>query len=196
VTSQAVYPLPTYTDVWRVERELTHWYGYQFPWPIKVRQLLIFGLLFTAWYLLLARVLKVPFEPGLLMILYLLPPVVGAHYANQPFAEGKRPHEYIGSYAAYFAEPRELEQLAGLPPAAEPEQVTVTAVVWRPDQTVQATAQQLRTALELRRPSRAARWQPPAGARRAGAVGMRWLVRTGLLESRRRPPGRHETRGS
>jgi TcpE family len=195
VTNQAVYALPTYTEVWRVERELTHWYEYQFPWPIKVRQLVIFGVLFTAWFLLLDRVLNVPFEPGLLMILYLLPPGVGAHYAIQPFAEGKRPHEFLGSYATYFAEPRELEQLAGLPQAAEPEQVTVTAVVWRPDETVQATAQQLRTSLELRRPSRAARWQPP-GAHRAGALGLRWLLRSGLLEPRRRPAGRHETRRS
>jgi TcpE family len=182
-------PLRTYTDVWRIEREITHWYDIDLPFPLSVQRLVAAGAALVPWAMLL-RLLGVPFQPGLGMIAYLLVPGLAGYYATQPIAEGKRLHEYLLSWARYLLEPRRLHRLAWA--STDPDRVNVAAVVWQPDAAVQAATRQLETALVLRDQAGARRWRARpwrSPLRRLGSRGLRLLYQTGLVEGRhaRRP---------
>lgn len=120
--------LRTHTSLWRVERRLYKVYDFTMPVPVSVRQLGVVVAVGVPWLLLL-RILRVPFTPPFGELAWLAPPVLAAWWANRPVAEGKRLGELLVSQLRYLAQPRTLTGLRPAPPARAQR---VWAAVWAP----------------------------------------------------------------
>ncbi|SEG44020.1 MinD-like ATPase involved in chromosome partitioning or flagellar assembly [Thermomonospora echinospora] len=118
--------LPTYTNIWRIEKRLYKLYDLRLPMPLPLVQIGVFVGVFVPWVLLLMLV-GVPLETPW-HVLYLVPPGVLTWLATRPVIEGKRLTELLLSQTRYLAEPRTWCRLT---PIREPREVVIVARVWR-----------------------------------------------------------------
>ncbi|GIG80234.1 TcpE family conjugal transfer membrane protein [Planotetraspora kaengkrachanensis] len=118
--------LPTYTNIWRIEKRLYKLYDLRLPMPLPIVWIGVFVGVLVPWWLFLLLV-GVPFAAPW-HVVYLVPPGVVTWLSTRPVIEGKRLTEVLQSQLRYLAEPRTWCRMA---PAAEPETVTLTARVWR-----------------------------------------------------------------
>ena len=117
--------LPTYTNIWRIEKRLYKLYDFRLPAPLPINWIAVFAGI-TVPYILLLVALGLPFNHSLVW-LYVLPPGVLTWLTTRPVIESKRLHELLESQIRYIAEPRVWCRMA---PLAEKDQITVTARVW------------------------------------------------------------------
>ncbi|MCQ0015670.1 conjugal transfer protein [Actinomadura madurae] len=209
--------LPTYTNIWRIEKRLYKLYDLRLPMPLPLVQIGVFLGVFVPWIVLL-RVVGIPFESPW-HVLYIVPPGVLTWMATRPVIEGKRLTELLLSQSRYLSEPRTWCRLT---PIREPREVVIVARVWRraeaprpgrrdgtcrdqvpPPPRPGPRARPHRPARRRARPGRAA----PRGRRRAPVPGrVRRAARTGRapqglaphhprhLPRGRRPPRRRRDR--
>ncbi|MEO5875441.1 MAG: TcpE family conjugal transfer membrane protein, partial [Streptosporangiaceae bacterium] len=165
--------LPTYTNVWRIEKRLYKLYDLRLPMPLPLVTIGVYAGAFLPWIVLL-QFLGVPFATPW-HVLYLVPPGVLAWLATRPVIEGKRLTELLQSHGRYVAEPRTWCRLT---PIREPREVFVVARVWRSPAQIapRLVAVRKAAAVPTPRPATAAAPQPLSeyaaeyAAAHAGAV--------------------------
>jgi MinD-like ATPase involved in chromosome partitioning or flagellar assembly len=118
--------LPTYTNIWRIEKRLYKLYDFRLPMPLPVGQIAVFTAIAVP-YVIILTVLGLPFSHTSFW-LYVLPPGLLAWLATRPVLESKRLPELIVSQLRYLGEPRSWCRLA---PLAEKDEILVVARVWR-----------------------------------------------------------------
>jgi TcpE family len=118
--------LPTYTNIWRIEKRLYKLYDFRLPMPLPIGQIAVFAAIAVP-YVVVLKVVGLPFSHTLLW-LYILPPAALAWLITRPVLEGKRLPELVHSQLRYLSEPRTWCRMA---PLAEKEEITVIARVWR-----------------------------------------------------------------
>jgi TcpE family len=118
--------LPTYTNIWRIEKRLYKLYDFRLPMPVPVGQIAVFAAIAVP-YVVVLKVIGLPFSHTLLW-LYILPPAALAWLITRPVLEGKRLPELVVSQLRYLSEPRTWCRMA---PLAEKEEIAVIARVWR-----------------------------------------------------------------
>jgi MinD-like ATPase involved in chromosome partitioning or flagellar assembly len=118
--------LPTYTNIWKIEKRLYKLYDFRLPMPLPVGQIAAF-LAIAVPYMLILTAAGMPFSHTWLW-LYLLPPGVLAWLVTRPVLEGKRLPELVRSQLRYVSEPRTWCRMA---PLAEKDHMVVVARVWR-----------------------------------------------------------------
>jgi MinD-like ATPase involved in chromosome partitioning or flagellar assembly len=118
--------LPTYTNIWRIEKRLYKLYDFRLPMPLPLGQIAVFTAIVVPYVVVLA-LLGVPFSHTLLW-LYVLPPGVLTWLATRPVLESKRLPELVASQLRYLGEPRTWCRMA---PLTEKDEVIVAARVWR-----------------------------------------------------------------
>ncbi|WP_309237031.1 conjugal transfer protein [Actinomadura sp. BRA 177] len=160
--------LPTYTNIWRIEKRLYKLYDLRLPMPLPLVQIGVFLGVFVPWILLL-RLVGIPFESPW-HVLYIVPPGVLTWMATRPVIEGKRLTELLLSQSRYLAEPRTWCRLT---PIREPREVVIVARVWR---RAEAPAAMERAAVKSHRRRRQTAEPTPLPAR--------------LPRAPRRPPAR------
>ncbi|MFB4312867.1 TcpE family conjugal transfer membrane protein [Actinomadura sp. 21ATH] len=141
--------LPTYTNIWRIEKRLYKLYDLRLPMPLPLVQIGVFAGVFVPWILLL-KIVGIPFESPW-HVLYIVPPGVLTWLATRPVIEGKRLTELLLSQTRYLAEPRTWCRLT---PIREPREVVIVARVWRRPQAPAPAAAPERAALKTRRKAR------------------------------------------
>jgi len=118
--------LPTYTNIWKIEKRLYKLYDFRLPMPLPVGQLATF-LAIAVPYMLILTMVGMPFSHTWVW-LYVLPPGVLAWLVTRPVLEGKRLPELVLSQLRYLSEPRTWCRMA---PLAEQDVITVVATIWR-----------------------------------------------------------------
>ena len=118
--------LPTYTNIWKIEKRLYKLYDFRLPMPVPVGQVAAF-LAIAIPYMVILTMAGMPFSHTWVW-LYVLPPGVLAWLVTRPVLEGKRLPELVVSQLRYLSEPRTWCRMAAL---AEKDQIFVTARVWR-----------------------------------------------------------------
>jgi MinD-like ATPase involved in chromosome partitioning or flagellar assembly len=118
--------LPTYTNIWKIEKRLYKLYDFRLPMPLPVGQIAAF-LAIAVPYTLILTMVGMPFSHTWLW-LYILPPGVLAWLVTRPVLEGKRLPELVHSQLRYLSEPRTWCRLA---PLTEKDEVVLVARVWR-----------------------------------------------------------------
>ncbi|MGH3305886.1 MAG: conjugal transfer protein, partial [Streptosporangiaceae bacterium] len=118
--------LPTYTNIWKIEKRLYKLYDFRLPMPLPIGQVTVF-LAIAVPYMLILTLAGMPFSHTWVW-LYALPPGVLAWLVTRPVLEGKRLPELVLSQLRYLAEPRTWCRMT---PAAEKDRVSVVAQVWR-----------------------------------------------------------------
>jgi hypothetical protein len=118
--------LPTYTNIWRIEKRLYKLYDFRLPMPLPVGQIAVFAAIAVP-YTVALTVLGLHFSHTLLW-LYVLPPGALAWLVTRPVLESKRLPELVLSQVRYLGEPRTWCRMA---PLAEKDDVAITVRVWR-----------------------------------------------------------------
>ena len=118
--------LPTYTNIWRIEKRLYKLYDFRLPMPLPVGQIAVFTAIAVP-YVVILKLVGLPFDHTLLW-LYILPPGMLAWLVTRPVLEGKRLPELVVSQLRYLNEPRTWCRMA---PFAERDEIAVVARVWR-----------------------------------------------------------------
>jgi len=118
--------LPTYTNIWRIEKRLYKLYDFRLPMPLPINWIAVFTGI-TVPYIVLLIAIGLPFNHTLLW-LYVLPPGLLTWLTTRPVIENKRLPELVESQARYLTEPRTWVRLV---PLSEKDQMVVTARVWR-----------------------------------------------------------------
>ena len=118
--------LPTYTNIWKIEKRLYKLYDFRLPMPLPVGQVAVFVAIAVP-YMLILTIAGMPFSHTWVW-LYVLPPGVLAWLVTRPVLESKRLPELVLSQLRYLSEPRTWCRMA---PLAEKEEITVVARVWR-----------------------------------------------------------------
>jgi MinD-like ATPase involved in chromosome partitioning or flagellar assembly len=118
--------LPTYTNIWRIEKRLYKLYDFRLPMPIPVGQIAVFAAIAVP-YVVILKLVGLPFSHTLLW-LYILPPGALAWLVTRPVLEGKRLPELVVSQVRYLNEPRTWCRMA---PLAERDEIMIFARVWR-----------------------------------------------------------------
>ncbi len=118
--------LPTYTNIWRIEKRLYKLYDVRLPMPLPINWIAVFAGI-TIPYIVLLIAIGLPFNHDLVW-LYVLPPGVLTWLTTRPVLEGKRLPELVESQTRYLAEPRTWVRLT---PLSEKDQMVLTARVWR-----------------------------------------------------------------
>jgi TcpE family len=118
--------LPTYTNIWKIEKRLYKLYDFRLPMPLPVGQIAAY-LAIAVPYILILTMAGMPFSHTWLW-LYVLPPGVLAWLVTRPVLEGKRLPELVGSQLRYVSEPKTWCRMA---PLAEKDDIVLTARVWR-----------------------------------------------------------------
>ncbi|MEQ4716786.1 TcpE family conjugal transfer membrane protein [Nonomuraea sp. B19D2] len=118
--------LPTYTNIWRIEKRLYKLYDLRLPMPLPIVWIGVFVGVFVPWSLLLVLV-GVPVEMPW-HVLFLVPPGIVTWLSTRPVIEGKRLTELLESQLRYLGQPKAWYRLA---PTSEPETITFSARVWR-----------------------------------------------------------------
>ncbi|MFI6535083.1 TcpE family conjugal transfer membrane protein [Nonomuraea sp. NPDC050547] len=118
--------LPTYTNIWRIEKRLYKLYDLRLPTPLPIVWIGIFAGVLAPWSFLL-YIVGLPFETPW-HVVYLVPPGIVTWLSTRPVIENKRLTEVMQSQLRYMGEPRAWTRMA---PAAEPEAVTFSGRVWR-----------------------------------------------------------------
>ncbi len=117
--------LPTYTNIWRIEKRLYKLYDFRLPAPLPITWIGVFvGI--TVPYVVFLIAVGLPFNHNLVW-LYVLPPGVLTWLTTRPVIESKRLPELVSSQLRYIAEPRTWCRMA---PFAEKDEILVTARVW------------------------------------------------------------------
>ena len=124
--------LPTYTNIWRIEKRLYKLYDFRLPAPLPINWIAVFAGI-TIPYIVLLVAIGLPFNHTLVW-LYVLPPGVLTWLTTRPVIENKRLPELVESQVRYLTEPRVWVRLA---PHSEKDQVVVTAKVWHSRRTPQ-----------------------------------------------------------
>ncbi|MGR6914612.1 TcpE family conjugal transfer membrane protein [[Actinomadura] parvosata] len=118
--------LPTYTNIWRIEKRLYKLYDLRLPMPLPIVWIGVFVGVFVPWSLLLVLVgvpVQMPWH-----VLFLVPPGIVTWLSTRPVIEGKRLTELLESQLRYLGQPKAWYRLA---PSSEPETVTFSGRVWR-----------------------------------------------------------------
>jgi len=118
--------LPTYTNIWKIEKRLYKLYDFRLPMPVPVGQVFVFVAIAVP-YMLILTMAGMPFSHTWFW-LYVLPPGVLAWLVTRPVLESKRLPELVTSQLRYLSEPRTWCRMA---PLAEKDEITVVATVWR-----------------------------------------------------------------
>ncbi|GGK68513.1 hypothetical protein Sme01_13710 [Sphaerisporangium melleum] len=148
--------LPTYTNIWRIEKRLYKLYDLRLPMPLPIVWIGVFLGVLVPWSVLLS-LLGVPLETPW-HVLYLVPPGLVTWLSTRPVIESKRLNELLQSQLRYLGEPRTWCRLA---PAEEPDEITFTARVWRspaqvaPETAASAAAESAKATSRSRRGTRA-----------------------------------------
>jgi TcpE family len=116
--------LPTYTNIWRIEKRLYKLYDFRLPMPLPINWIAVFAGI-TIPYIILLIAVGLPFNHTLVW-LYVLPPGVLTWLTTRPVIESKRLPELVDSQARYLMEPRTWVRLA---PLSEKDQMVLTARV-------------------------------------------------------------------
>ncbi len=117
--------LPTYTNIWRIEKRLYKLYDFRLPAPLPITWIGVFvGI--TVPYVVFLIAVGLPFNHTLVW-LYVLPPGVLTWLTTRPLIEGKRLPELVSSQVRYMTEPRAWCRMA---PFAEKDEILVSARVW------------------------------------------------------------------
>jgi TcpE family len=117
--------LPTYTNIWKIEKRLYKLYDFRLPMPLPVGQLAVFVAIAVP-YMLILTVAGMPFSHTWVW-LYVLPPGVLAWLVTRPVLESKRLPELVLSQLRYLSEPRTWCRMT---PLAEKDEIAVVARVW------------------------------------------------------------------
>src|SRR3954466_14693466 len=117
--------LPTYTNIWRIEKRLYKLYDLRLPMPLPLVQIGVFVGIFLPWIILL-QIAQVPFHAPW-HVVYIVPPGVLTWLATRPVIEGKRLTELMISQIRYLTE---AKTWARLTPIREPDEVTIVGRVW------------------------------------------------------------------
>jgi hypothetical protein len=118
--------LPTYTNIWKIEKRLYKLYDFRLPMPLPVGQVAAF-LAIAVPYTLILTMVGMPFSHTWLWV-YVLPPGVLAWLVTRPVLEGKRLPELALSQLHYLSEPRTWCRMA---PLAEQDEILLAGRVWR-----------------------------------------------------------------
>lgn len=118
--------LPTYTNIWRIEKRLYKLYDLRLPMPLPIVWIGVFVGVLVPWSLLLLLI-GVNFEAPW-HVLYLVPPGVVTWLSTRPVIENKRLTELLQSQLRYLGEPRMWCRMA---PDAEPDEIIIVGRVWR-----------------------------------------------------------------
>ncbi len=118
--------LPTYTNIWRIEKRLYKLYDFRLPMPLPINWIAVFAGI-TIPYIILLIAIGLPFNHTLVW-LYVLPPGLLTWLTTRPVIENKRLPELVESQLRYLSEPRTYVRLA---PLSEKDQMMLTARVWR-----------------------------------------------------------------
>ncbi len=129
--------LPTYTNIWKIEKRLYKLYDFRLPMPLPVGQVAAF-LAIAVPYALTLAVVGMPFSHTWVW-LYVLPPAAIAWLVARPVMEGKRLPELAYSQLRYLSEPRTWCRMA---PLAERAEVAVLAWVWHAPAPEEAACQE------------------------------------------------------
>ncbi|WP_053616113.1 TcpE family conjugal transfer membrane protein [Nocardiopsis sp. NRRL B-16309] len=123
--------LPTYTNIWRIEKRLYKLYDFRLPMPLPVGTFGVALGVFALWVILLS-ILNAPFAfgNGWHLVMWVVPPGVITVLATRPVIEGKRLTELLISQARFLTEARVYTRLA---PEYEPAEVRVSVRVWHRD---------------------------------------------------------------
>ena len=157
--------LPTYTNIWRIEKRLYKLYDFRLPMPLPISWIAVFcGV--TIPYVGLLAVIGVPFNHNL-FFLYVLPPGVLTWLITRPVLENKRLPELLVSQLRYIGEPRTWCRLK---PLSEKDGIRVYARVWHRAPT--AAAEAAERSMALAQVARAAGERAPALPGRAGPGGI------------------------
>ncbi len=117
--------LPTYTNIWRIEKRLYKLYDFRLPMPLPISWIAVFcGI--TIPYVAILAAIGLPFNHTL-VALYVLPPGVLTWLCTRPVLENKRLHELLISQIRYLSEPRTWCRLV---PLSEKNEIRVYARVW------------------------------------------------------------------
>ena len=117
--------LPTYTNIWRIEKRLYKLYDFRLPMPLPISWIAVFcGI--TIPYVVVLAAIGLPFNHTLLW-LYVLPPGVLTWLTTRPVLENKRLPELLVSQLRYLGEPRTWCRLV---PLSEKNEIRVYARVW------------------------------------------------------------------
>jgi hypothetical protein len=117
--------LPTYTNIWRIEKRLYKLYDFRLPAPLPINWIAVFTGI-TVPYVVLLVAIGLPFNHNLVW-LYVLPPGVLTWLTTRPVIENKRLPELLVSQVRYLTEPRVWCRLT---PLAEKDEMVVVAKVW------------------------------------------------------------------
>ncbi|MFF4412650.1 TcpE family conjugal transfer membrane protein [Streptosporangium sp. NPDC001559] len=120
--------LPTYTNIWRIEKRLYKLYDLRLPTPLPIVWIGVFVGVAAPWSLLLA-LLGLPFDAPW-HVVYLVPPGVVTWLSTRPVIESKRLTELLQSQVRYMGEPRSWCRMA---PTSESDEIALTGRVWRAD---------------------------------------------------------------
>lgn len=119
--------LPTYTNIWRIEKRLYKLYDFRLPTPLPVVTLGVYLGVCITWFALMG-LLRIPSPlESPWQVVWLVPPFLITWAATRPVIEGKRLTELLLSYGRFVTEARVYTRLA---PEGEAGQVTVTVRVW------------------------------------------------------------------
>ena len=162
--------LPTYTNIWRIEKRLYKLYDLRLPMPLPLGQIAAFAGI-TAPYVLILTLIGIPFNHNLFW-LYVLPPGVLTWLATRPVLENKKLPELLVSQVRYLGEPAVWCRMS---PSAEKDEIAVVGRVWharrRPAPAAAAPGE---VAAESRQPvAQAAAAGPGQPAPRGGVAGSR-----------------------
>ena len=90
--------LPTYTNIWRIEKRLYKLYDFRLPMPLPISWIAVFcGI--TVPYVVVLAAIGVPFDHNL-FFLYVLPPGVLTWLSTRPVLENKRLPELLDRSSA------------------------------------------------------------------------------------------------
>jgi MinD-like ATPase involved in chromosome partitioning or flagellar assembly len=117
--------LPTYTNIWRIEKRLYKLYDFRLPAPLPITWIGVFAGI-TVPYVFFLVAIGLPFNHNLVW-LYVLPPGVLTWLTTRPVIESKRLPELVGSQLRYLSEPRTWCRMA---PFAEKDDIFLSVRVW------------------------------------------------------------------
>ena len=117
--------LPTYTNIWRIEKRLYKLYDFRLPAPLPITWIGVFTGI-TVPYVIFLIAVGLPFNHNLVW-LYILPPGVLTWLTTRPVIESKRLPELVGSQLRYLSEPRTWCRMA---PCSEKDEISVSVRVW------------------------------------------------------------------
>ncbi|MCT9932666.1 TcpE family conjugal transfer membrane protein [Planotetraspora sp. A-T 1434] len=159
--------LPTYTNIWRIEKRLYKLYDLRLPMPLPIVWIGVFVGVLAPWSLFL-YLIGLPFAAPW-HVLYLVPPGVLTWLSTRPVIESKRLTELLQSQLRYMAEPRTWCRMA---PVSEPGEITFTARVWRTAPLPSLGMEEAVTAQEPRKPAaKAAKKAAGKAANKPGKAG-------------------------